>query len=728
MVNLYANIDLVEINTLFAFLTLDMIHDFHSTLSKTSGWGQEAGPLDFRIVNGGRKKGKHFNKTKKKRRNNKRKHTKNIPDGIGKLEYELLLEMSPFLTKIFNQYSGILKKSKLKSKKTLKKTRSKVFEEPISPNIYGGMDGYRRTSRNTRQPDQFRPDEEMHQPLDPQILQARRAARRARMIPQGSNWNPSIQSAYQQQMARDSVDIINNMLTSLSEVWINLIDNSVESIFKFDISNCGSQGYTKSNYDGQNESMKKLEELLEVACSGVQPEEPIKEIFLDESWEKDGEQIEINTEDFDDSSELDLDYYYASNGNQVNNLDRGRERCYLSQKLDSGCRPCNHASTTSTNEKYSTMKENVNILLETKAPDEYNKLNITLSEATQVPGTGTTAPMTGLKFLINNIEIESEFYHINGRKPTINSVVMVIYEYLIYKVNEYIRDNGLRYNLIEDFENGGRLTLAHYRLLYQIVSEENNIYEPGEGGHLRGAERSGEIVRSLLGRFLSKAAGDLSIELEILLSGNDNIDCGSYPVPSDENYDQSANNMIYITEDRLSFVRFCYLNNILHTCFNKSTKKHAILSSRQGNHIISPVLEYEEEEEDEDDGTGCRRLDGECYTYQQVLDYYGGNDYQADYYWTEAGQEEGGICDYDECYYDDDDDDEEEEEIIDDDDDDDIDEEEDDGTGCRRLDGECYTYQQVLDYYGGDDYQADYYWTEAGQEEGGICDYDECYY
>lgn len=38
MVNLYANIDLVEINTLFAFLKLDMIHDFHSTLSKSSGW------------------------------------------------------------------------------------------------------------------------------------------------------------------------------------------------------------------------------------------------------------------------------------------------------------------------------------------------------------------------------------------------------------------------------------------------------------------------------------------------------------------------------------------------------------------------------------------------------------------------------------------------------------------------------------------------------------------
>lgn len=71
--------------------------------------GQETGPLDFRIVSetsGGRKKGKYFNKTKKK----KKKHTKNKLDGIGKLEYELLLDMSPFLTKIFNQYSRILKK------------------------------------------------------------------------------------------------------------------------------------------------------------------------------------------------------------------------------------------------------------------------------------------------------------------------------------------------------------------------------------------------------------------------------------------------------------------------------------------------------------------------------------------------------------------------------------------------------------------------------------------
>ena len=67
------------------------------------------------------------------------------------------------------------------------------------------------------------------------------------------------------------------------------------------------------------------------------------------------------------------------------------------------------------------MKEDVNISLKTEAPDEYNKLNIILRESTPVPGTGAVAPMTGVNFLINNIEIESEFYHINDRKPNTTS-------------------------------------------------------------------------------------------------------------------------------------------------------------------------------------------------------------------------------------------------------------------------------------------------------------------
>lgn len=650
MVNMNVdNIGLVELNTIFSFLTLDMIHDFHATLSRTSGWGQVDGPLDFRLLNGGKKRKYFKNKKKSKKKNNKKQYKENNNNKdkkFGKLEYELLLNMSPFLTKIFTQYSQKLQnKNKFtkKSKKTLKKQRSKVFEDPEDPYIkYGGMD---RPQRTRQQPDVYRPAEVMHQALDPSVIRARRAAR-ARMLDADDNynWNPGMLNSEQRDMAQNAVSIINNMLTSLSEVWINLINNSIEDIFSFNISDCGDRNFNITNWPNTGDNMEKLEELLKIACSHVSPEEPLMDLFLDESWTlSDGEEVSINTSNYNqDTATWEDNECFASNGNQVRYLDRNNERCYLSQKLDSGCMQCNNINIGDGSNQAETMKNNVNILLKS---NDINFLNIILNESATNPIDHTeSVNLTGLHLLINNIEIKTEYYHLYNRKPTINSIVMIIYEYLVVKVNNYIMDKGIDLNLI-DIDEGEILTVDHYKLLESMVDEENYVFQPEIDVHQGIEEQPDEIVRTLLGIFLCKAVGDLSIELEILLSGYDGDISDDCYYPNDENYDIDANNMTYITEDRLSFVRFCYLNAILNTCYNKNITKHAILSRiRRGNpeHIISPPI-------NDLDGTECRRMeDGNCYTYEQVLQYYNYNEYNTEYYWRDALQNDY-ICDLSEC-------------------------------------------------------------------------------
>ena len=534
--------------------------------------------------------------------------------------------------------------------------KSKFFKagKKTKKKMKGGE--FRRTSRLRRKPDAFQPPSVMHDAMDPEQKRRMLATIAARNAVYDTSDDDEFKEFLRTNAnVQNSLEKINTFLTLLNIFWQNVIDMNLiienqeydpsdrkleDNYFQYlncthnrdwtrsgphpgatnnpmtygenqpsgdpdsiDPTNCFEYtdeyqtNYLNTIYDTNSfyKSRCLLESILNITCQGsAHPESDLFHIlfengFINKYGKENEKYTKIEFRDYNPVRQYFENLPWAENGyhkNLLQNVYHGLQLqnayCYLSQRLDSGCRNCDEP----TRYKRDTLKNKVNIILESN----YNKLQIKLYKKSN--GIEYTKINAKLKSSKGDFNIKYRWKHTtsdleSGRvthRPTINNVVSKLYDtlYGLYTLYFGIPSTGT------SIGSGVRkLKHNHYNDLINLFRLDNTIDPDINATRSRitgpwNEESLNDTATNILGILLCKASGDFSIELEILLANQNN----GYPSESDD--------MVYVTQDRISFLRYSYLSHIIPTL----KPKNCILSKvNESDTIYTTNIDYYKKED-----------------------------------------------------------------------------------------------------------------------------------